>query len=143
MEHLGLDPLPVFREPAESRASAPEVAKEFPLLLSARARTRKFVHSQFHNIPKLKKGMPKNLAELHPSTTAGAGIVHGKAIRVETPRGAVECVAEVTPGILPGLIQLHHGFSDSNANLLADSLNLDSAAGSAPMRSGPCRVSPA
>jgi anaerobic selenocysteine-containing dehydrogenase len=141
-EEAGLDPLPVYREPAESPISTPERAAEFPLVLSTGAKTRHFVHSQFHNIPRLSKAMPRNLAEMHPETAASAEVEAGATVLVETIRGAIECVAKVTSDILPGVVQLFHGFVESNANRLTDDRNLDPATGSAPMRSGLCRVTP-
>jgi anaerobic selenocysteine-containing dehydrogenase len=141
-EEAGLDPLPAFREPAESPVATPELAGDFPLVLSTGAKTRNFVHSQFHNIPRLNASMPENLAELHPSTAEGVGVETGQKIKVETPRGGIQCTAEVTPSILPGVVQLYHGFPDANANDLIDSIDVDPATGSAPMRSGLCRICP-
>jgi anaerobic selenocysteine-containing dehydrogenase len=142
-EKAGLNPLPVFREPAESVHSAPDLATSFPLVLSTGAKTRNFVHSQFHNIPRLSRSMPVNLAEIHPETAKKSGVVDGGEVQVETPRGTIVCAASLTPDILPGMVQLHHGFPESNANTLTDDQNLDPATGSASMRSELCRITSA
>jgi anaerobic selenocysteine-containing dehydrogenase len=141
-EEAGLNPLPVFREPAESFRSAPELASRFPLVLSTGAKTRNFVHSQFHNISRLSRSMPVNLAEIHPETAQRYDVKDGGEIQVETPRGTIRCAANLTPDILPGMVQLFHGFPESNANILTDNHYLDPATGSASMRSELCRVIP-
>jgi anaerobic selenocysteine-containing dehydrogenase len=84
--------------------------------------------------------MPHNVAEVHPETARDFGIDTGDRIFVESPRGRVECLAKLTPDIHPRMVQLFPGFEDANANVLTDDTELDPITGSAPMRSGLCRI---
>ncbi|MFC1968261.1 molybdopterin-dependent oxidoreductase [Chloroflexota bacterium] len=47
LERLGLDPLPVYKEPPESPVSTPELAESFPLVLTTGYRSPLFFHSQY------------------------------------------------------------------------------------------------
>ena len=53
-EH-GIDPLPVYKEPPESPLSRPDLAATYPLVLTSGARVMAYTHSQFRNIPRLRK----------------------------------------------------------------------------------------
>lgn len=47
----GYDGLPVYKEPAESPLSTPELFKDYPLVLTSGGRQKYFTHSQQHNVP--------------------------------------------------------------------------------------------
>jgi anaerobic selenocysteine-containing dehydrogenase len=51
MEKLGYDPLPYYREPNESLYSTPEIAEEYPLILSTGGRQPYYFHSQYRQVP--------------------------------------------------------------------------------------------
>jgi anaerobic selenocysteine-containing dehydrogenase len=140
LEELGSDPLPVYREPAESPLGDPELAKEYPLVLTTGAKLGRYVHSQMRNIPRLRRGAPYNVAEMHPDTASGAGIEDGDAIAIASPRGSVQCRARVTEEIRPRVVQLYHGYRGANANLLTDSSTVDPITGSVPLRSSLCQI---
>ena len=79
------------------------------------------------NIETLNRPMPRNLAEISQQTAEKFGISDGEKIIISTPRGS--------PRIMPGGVQLYHGFSDSNANSLIDDHSFDPVTGSVPLRS--------
>ena len=141
LQAMGFDALPVYREPAESPAGDPKLAKTYPLVLTTGAKSKWYVHSQMRNIPSLNQRMAHNVAEVHPDTAADLGVGEGDTILVESPRGSVRCQASVTDMIRPQVVQLFHGFDGANANLLTDNSALDPVTGSAPMRSSLCRIS--
>ena len=101
---------------------------------------RWFVHSQMRNIPSLGKQRPDNIAELNPETASTYGLVDGKSVRLESPRGVVQCELRVTDKIMPRVVQLYHGYSKANANILTDNSVFETVTGSAPMRSGLCKI---
>lgn len=140
LEAMGYDPLPVYREPSESPLGNPELAKDFPIVLTTGAKIPYYVHSQLRNIPSLSKRMPHNVMEIHPETAGKYGVGDGDMIRIDTLRGSITCMASVTEKILPQVTQLYHGFGDANANSLTDTGLLDPITGSAPMRSALCRI---
>ncbi len=53
LEGLGYDPLPVYREPAESPVSRSDIAKEYPLIVITGSKLEMYTHSMMRNIPPL------------------------------------------------------------------------------------------
>jgi anaerobic selenocysteine-containing dehydrogenase len=104
--------------------------------------------------------MPHPTAEMHPLTAAQYGVADGQWILIETPRGRVRAVADVTASIIPDLVCANHGwwegceelglppmdpFSEKggNLNLLVYNEDRDPISGSIPHRSSLCRIRPA
>jgi anaerobic selenocysteine-containing dehydrogenase len=138
---LGCDPLPIYREPAESPLGDPALAQSYPLVLTTGAKIGRYVHSQMRNIPSLHKHMPHNVAEIHPDTASEFEIEDGDTVVIESPRASVECQACVTEDVRPRVVQLYHGYKDANANLLTSIGTYDPITGSVPLRSSLCRIS--
>lgn len=137
---MGYDALPVYREPSESPLGNPELAKDFPIVLTTGAKVLYYVHSQMRDIPSLSKRMSQNVLEIHPDTAKKYGVDNGDMVRIDTPRASIVCKASVTEKIMPQVAQLYHGFRDANANSLTDTGLLDPVAGSAPMKSALGRI---
>lgn len=153
LESLGYDPLPYYVEPNESPTSTPELAKEYPLILSTGGRTPYYFHSQYRQIPWLRELQPHPLIQINPETAKGLGIVDGDWIWIETVRGRIKQVAQVFPGIDPRVVIIQsswyypempapdHGFMVSNANVLtSNDPPFDPAMGSSSMRALLCKV---
>jgi anaerobic selenocysteine-containing dehydrogenase len=140
---MGYDALPVYHEPVESPLGDPELAKDFPLVLTTGAKLPWYVHSQMRNIPSLARHMPHNVAQIHPETATTYGIGEGNTVLVESPRGSIPCKVKLTEDIHPQVVQLYHGFETANANLLTDNRAYDPITGSVPIRSSLCRISKA
>ena len=153
----GLPALPDYVEPALSPVSQPELARDFPLVLT-NAKRAQYLHSQHRGLPSLRKTAPHPTAELHPDTATRYGIVAGEWVFVETPDGRVRAQANVTDTIMPGVVCCSHGwweacealglpgfdpFSDAgaNQNLLVLNDRHDPVSGGTPHRSTLCRVS--
>jgi anaerobic selenocysteine-containing dehydrogenase len=140
LEEQGYDPLPVYREPAESPVSRPDLAKKYPLILITGSKLEMYTHSMMHNIHELCDLFPENLLEINPKTAMELGIEDGDVVGVESPRGRVKCKAYVTDCIDPRVVSLYHGFSESNCNVLTDHKVCDPVTGSTGLRSLLCRV---
>jgi anaerobic selenocysteine-containing dehydrogenase len=137
---LGQDPLPVYREPAESPVSRPDLARSYPLVLIAGSKLKPYTHSMMRNIPALRAMAPENLLQIHPEDAAARGIGEGAMVRVSSPRGEIRCQASVTPDIGPGVVHLQFGYEESNANILTDNAAFDPITGSTGLKSGLCEV---
>lgn len=137
---LGQNPLPSFTEPPESPVSTPELAKEYPLVLTTGARKYPYSHSEFRNIPSLRRMVPDPEAEIHPSTAARYGLKGGDMAIVETKRGKIEIKVKATPDILPGVVCMAHGWTEANANILTDNAPADPISGFPAMRALLCRI---
>jgi len=140
LEKLGYDPLPTYREPAESPVSQPELAREYPLILIAGTKLEMYTHSEMRNIPGLQRLFPKNLVEIHPQRAALLGIEDGDPVRISSPRGSIQCASCVTDRIDPRVAHLYHGFKESNCNVLTDHRAFDPITGSTGLKSLLCKV---
>lgn len=153
LSRLGYDPLPSFAEPPESPVSAPETARDFPLVLTTGARRPEYFHSDGRQSPRLRARRPDPLAEMGPATAARYGIADGDWVRVKSPRGEIRMRARVSDDIREGVVSLDHGWwfperghfdfgaFESNANILTnDGPPYDPAFGSYQLRGLLCAV---
>jgi anaerobic selenocysteine-containing dehydrogenase len=154
-EKLGYSPLPHYEEPPESPISTPEIAMDFPLVLTTGARSPFFFNSEHRQIGKLRKAHRDPFAEIHPETAEHFGIGNGQWMWIATRRGRIRQRARVTTGIDRRVIHAQHGWWypergapdygvwDSNANLLTDNAPpYDPAMGTYQLRALLCRVEP-
>jgi anaerobic selenocysteine-containing dehydrogenase len=154
-----LPPLPEYDEPALGPVSRPDVAADYPLLLT-NAKFTTFIHSQQRALPTLRQAAPEPCAEIHPETALRYGIKNKEWIYLETARGAIKIKARMTPNILPGVVCCQHGwwqgcrelemagynpydFDGANAATLIGTELTDPVSGSLPHRSYLCRIRPA
>lgn len=140
MESYGFDPLPHYEEPIESYARAPETAEHYPLILNAGRRSSVYTHSRHRNLPRLRKVEPEPLAEVHPKTAQEYRVSDGDWVIVESLRGSIEIKAQVTEGVVPGVVSLQHGWEEANANMLTDHQNCDPILATPSLRAGLCRI---
>ncbi len=109
-EKCGLDPLPYFEEPPESPVATPEVAKEYPLILTTGARIGAFFHSEHRQIPSLRQMHPDPITEVHPETARKLGIKDGDWVWIESPRGRVKQKAQLFSDMEPNIVHAEHGW---------------------------------
>jgi anaerobic selenocysteine-containing dehydrogenase len=155
----GYPPLPEYVEPAVSPISKPEIAADFPLVLT-NAKFTTYVHSQHRALPSLRKASPEPSADIHPETALHHGVKNKQWMIVETPRGAIKVKAHVTTNIVPGIVCCQHGWwqdckelempsydpyepTGANPGTLIGTDVADPVSGSLPHRSYLCRVKPA
>lgn len=140
MKKLGYDPLPTYREPAESPVNTPELAREYPLVLTTGARNLGNLHSQLRNVPRLTRLSPEPAAEMHPATAHEYGIADGDTVSVESLRGAITLAANVNEDIMPGMVGIPHGWAEANVNALTSEAERDPVSGLPGLKAGLCRV---
>jgi len=141
LAEYGFDPLPVYKEPAESPVSRPDLANSFPLVLTSGARVPAYTHSQFRNIAQLRNIMPEPLVDINPADAKPRGIQSGDTVTVSSPRGSIKMKANVTDTILAGVVSMpHHWPGEANVNLLVDDQSLDPISGFPPFKSQLCQV---
>jgi anaerobic selenocysteine-containing dehydrogenase len=137
----GLDALPTYHEPPESPLSRPDLAKKYPLVMTSGARVMAYTHSQFRNIPQLRRLMPEPLVDINPTDAAPRGIKSGDVVNISTPRSTIRMTANVTDTILPGVVNMPHDWPDeANVNALVDAQALDPISGFMPCKSQLCQV---
>jgi anaerobic selenocysteine-containing dehydrogenase len=137
-EH-GFDALPCYREPVESPLSTPELAREFPLVLNTGSRLLMFTHSKLRELPSLRKLMPFAVVNLHPGDAEAQGISQHDDVELQSPHGSIRLKANVTDKVLPGVIDVSHGWADANVNEIVPR-HFDPISGFPAFKEGLCRV---
>ena len=153
LERLGYDPLPSYREPPESPVSRPDLAADFPYVLTTGARRMEYFHSDNRRIASLRRRRPDPVADVHPATAGRHGIRDGDWIHVSSPRGRIRMKAHVTEDIRPDVVNIDHGWWfpekggpdfgvwESNANVLTSNAPpYDPAFGTYQLRALLCRI---
>jgi anaerobic selenocysteine-containing dehydrogenase len=152
----GYPAIPHYVEPALSPLSQPEIAAEFPLVLT-NAKFTTYIHSQQRALPSLRKASPEPSADVNPETASRYGVKNKEWMIVETPRGAIKVKARVTPNIIAGVVCVQHGWwqackelelpgyhpydaGGANPATLIGADLADPVSGSLPHRSYLCRV---
>jgi anaerobic selenocysteine-containing dehydrogenase len=95
--------LPDFVPPYESAASAPELARRFPLAMISPP-ARHFLNSTFVNVTSLRSIEGEPLLEIHPVDAAARGITAGALVRIFNDRGEYRCKADVSERARPGVV---------------------------------------
>jgi anaerobic selenocysteine-containing dehydrogenase len=138
LKRYGYDPLPIYQEPTEGPIGSPELAKDFPLVLTTGTRIQSAFRSQHLNIPGLLKLQDKPNILIHPEDAKKRGIQSGDKVWVRTKRGSVPFYAKVTERIVKGVIEANMGgggplqpieWKEANVNELTDMENRDPISG--------------
>lgn len=132
LKDWGFDPLPTYREILETPLSAPEFAREYPLVLTS-WKTEEFRHSGERQIELLRKLHPEPVVWIHPDTAAKLEIVDGDIVYIETKRGRIQQRAVLTAGIDRRVVGVDYGWwfpekspegiygwTEANVNILTD-----------------------
>ena len=138
LRQYGHDSLPVYQEPTEGPIGSPELAKEFPLVLTTGTRIQSAFRSQHLNIPGLLKLQDEPNILIHPGDAEPRDIRDGDKVWVRTKRGKVPFYAKVTERITKGVIEANMGgggplqpqaWREANVNELTDPENRDPISG--------------
>jgi anaerobic selenocysteine-containing dehydrogenase len=152
----GYPAVPEYREPLVSPRSRPDLAGQYPLILTC-AKNTQFCETQHRALASLRRKVPDPEVELHPDTAAERGIRHGDWVVVESPDGAMRARARLNAGLDPGVVCGEHGWwqacseigapgfdpfsaTGSNYNLLIGNAAIDPTSGSVPHRAYVCQL---
>ncbi len=137
---IGQDALPVYHEPKWSPVSAPDVAKDYPLVLTSGGRSNNFTHSQGRNLETLRKREPHPRIQMNPEDAEARGISDGDDVVISSPVNSIKMKAWVTDIILDGVVHAPHGWREANINSLYPDDNLDPVSGYPSFKSSLCQV---
>jgi anaerobic selenocysteine-containing dehydrogenase len=116
LEFMGLDPLPRYVEPSMTPISQPELAREYPLILSTGARRHNTFHSENRQSSLLRAIHPEPSIQINPHTAEALGINEGQWVWVEGPIGTTgrtaraKRVVEITSIVDPRVVCTDHGW---------------------------------
>lgn len=135
----GLDPLPDYIDPLGDQDR-----EAYPLCLMGGVRTERYshvLHSRTHSVPAIRSIRPEAAVDMHPSDAVALGLQKGDRVKLETPFGAIECGVDTDPGLLPGCVNMYHGYSEADVNELYPADYLDPYSGFPGYKAIACRVS--
>jgi len=155
---VGQPPVATFSEPAVSPRSRPDLAIDFPLVLTC-AKSLHFCETQHRQVASLRRHVPDPQVELHPDTGAGRGIAEGDWVEISTPMGSVRARAAFNDTLAPNVVSGQHGWFEAceelglpgfppfgpgsaNLNLVLSQTPSDPISGSSPLRAQVCQVTP-
>jgi anaerobic selenocysteine-containing dehydrogenase len=154
-EDWGLEPLPHHEEPPFTPVSRPDLAKEYPLILSTGRRSPAYFHAEHRMIPWLRQIDPDPVVEIHPDTAAQYGIGSGEWVYVENWMGRAKFKAKVTLVVPTWMVMAAHGWwfperpgaepslygaFESNINLLLPMGEQGKDGLGAPIKHSMCRI---
>ncbi len=140
LKDAGIDPLPVYKEPKQSPISTPDLAKEYPLILTTGARLPMFMHSRMYRVPWTRKLRPDPMVDINPRDAEARGIAPEEWVVLATPRGSIRVRANMTELVPPGVVSMYHGFPSADANELIDPDYRDPISGYPGYKSLLCQV---
>lgn len=112
-------------------------------------------NSWMHNIEILVKGKPRCTLQIHPDDATRLGVQDGEVARVRSRVGVVELPAQITDGIMPGVVSIPHGwghdaagadmavaerYAGVNSNVLTDGELMDPLSGNSVLNGIPVTV---
>lgn len=139
LQQYGFDSLPTYKEPVESPLSTPELAKQYPLVLNSGARLLMFTHSKLRELPSLRKLMPFAVVNIHPADAEAQGIHQNDDVDLESAHGSIRLKANISEQVLPGVIDVSHGWAEANVNRIVPR-HFDPISGFPAFKEGLCRL---
>ena len=109
-EEWGLEPVPHHEEPPFTPVSRPDLAKDYPLILSTGRRSPAFFHTEHRNIPWLRDIDPEPVVEINPETARKHGIGNGEWVWIENWMDRARFKAKVTPVVPEWMVMATHGW---------------------------------
>jgi anaerobic selenocysteine-containing dehydrogenase len=103
MQADGLDPLPAYIPPYESKASTPELAQVYPLAMISPP-ARNFLNTTFVNVMSLRGTEGEPYLDIHPHDAQIRNIVDGDMVRAFNDRGSMLMKARVTNKAREGMV---------------------------------------
>ena len=110
LRELGYPGMPTYIGTIENPIDTPELAEEYPFVLSTGGSFMPYHHSEWHNIPKVRYLLPEPYFSINPEAAEKMGIEHGDWCWIETRRGRIKMRADVEPVIDPRVIFAPRGW---------------------------------
>jgi anaerobic selenocysteine-containing dehydrogenase len=153
---VGEPALPTFTEPALSPRSCPDLAVDYPLVLTSN-KALHFCETQHRQVASLRRHAPDPTVALHPETAAARDVAEGDWVEITTPKGAVRARAELDHSLHPSVVSGQHGWFEpceelglpgfppfgpgsANLNLVLSQTPSDPISGSSPLRAQICQI---
>jgi len=138
LKNLGYEELPEYKPPSYKSEPDPE----YPYVLITGARKLLYYHSRFRNIARFRTAIPKADVEMHPRDAEAIGVADGETVKITSRIGSLEIPVKIMAAneILPGNLQITHGWKDANVNLVTHDDRFDPISGFPLMKAVEVRV---
>ncbi len=110
LEELGYPPMPEYVGPVENEIDHPELAEEFPLVLTTGNGFMPFHHSEHFNLKNMRYLNHEPYFQINPVTAEEYSIQEGDWVWIETKRGRIKQKADVTQAVAPRVIVTQRGW---------------------------------
>lgn len=144
LAQAGFAAVPFQDGPGDSSIGFADCSDEYPMLGMSGSRDIRFTNTQFRTIPSLLKDGAGCIVDIHPDDARLKIIADGDEIRVETPKGAIEMKARISPLVRAGTVCIAWGWGEydarSNLNVLTEDDKRSTITGTSTSRSFMCRV---
>ncbi len=120
LKEAGVDPLPTYTEPKHSPVSTPDIARDFPFILSTGSRLPMFVHSRTFRLSSTRRLRPDPMVDINPTDAKAKGISQADPVILSTPRASMTVKANLTQRVPPGVLAMLHGYPEADINELID-----------------------
>ncbi len=123
----GLDPLPAFVPPAESRAGNPELAARYPLSLLTPKHHPRLLNSSYTHLPKHGPLEGGPFVEMDAADAAARSLADGALAAVWNDRARLELPVRISDRLRPGVVAVPFGWwsADHGGGSTANSLTND------------------
>lgn len=123
----GLPSIPEYFPPVHRPGS--EATPEFQLITGARSPF--YYHSRYRNIARFKKRKPDPVVEINALDAERLGIFNGEKVCIVSKTGELTISVKILKAdeVLPGILQISHGWDQANVNLLTDDADVDPISG--------------
>jgi anaerobic selenocysteine-containing dehydrogenase len=125
----GIDALPTYRPPMHSPEASPDLAGDYPLILSTGSRLPMYVHSRTYRLPWTRSLRPNPAVDINPADASRLGIRQGDEVELATQSGSIAVSANLTELTRPGVVHMYHGCPQADVNVLLDPDYLDPVSG--------------
>ena len=124
LQGKGFAPLLEYEHPVEAPWVDETLAARYPLQLINR-KNHNHVNSSFHHHDFLTEIWARQVLQIHPDDAKARGIDNGGRIRVFNDRGEIEAMADVTRGIMRGVVSVTTGWGGVDEKQTASILSPD------------------
>lgn len=116
LKELGYPELPEYKSPAYIAEPKPD----FPFTMITGARKLVYYHSRNFNFKRFRTAIPSPEMEIHPLDAQKLDVTDNDSVKVTSAIGSIEIPVKITNDseILPGVIQITHGWQEANVNLI-------------------------
>lgn len=106
-----MDALPYYEEPPTSPVATPELAEEYPLVLTTGKRSFEFFHSEWRQANTTSRELhPVPYFDIHPDTAAKYGLHEGEWAWIENQMGKCRQVVRLNATLDERVISTEHGW---------------------------------